>query len=50
MFYHFTHEKVVYSTISVITSAKKVMFLPGFVCGFVRLFVNKINQKLMDGF
>ena len=26
------------------------MFLPGFVCEFVRLFVNRITQKLMDGF
>ena len=34
----------------VITSTKEVMFLPGFVCGFVSLFVNKITQKLMDGF
>ena len=33
-----------------IISAKEVMFLPGFVCLFVRLFVNKITQKLMDGF
>ena len=35
---------------SLITSAKEVMFLPGFVCGFVSLFVNKITQKLVDGF
>ena len=34
----------------VFTSAKEVMFLPGFVCGFVSLFVNKITRKLMDGF
>ena len=33
-----------------ITSAKEVIFLPGFVCGFVSLFVNKITQKLMYGF
>ena len=33
-----------------ITSAKEVMFSPAFVCGFVSLFVNKITQKLMDGF
>ena len=32
------------------TSAKEVMFSPGFVCGFVSLFVNKIPQKPMDGF
>ena len=30
----------------IINTAKKVMFSPG----FVRLFVNKITQKLMDGF
>ena len=30
----------------VITSAKEVMFLAGFVC----LFENKITQKLMDRF
>ena len=29
-----------------ISSAKEVMFLPGFVCGFV----NKITLKLIDGF
>ena len=34
----------------IITSAKEVMFSPGFVCGFLSLFVNKITQKLMDGF
>ena len=34
----------------IITSVKEVMFLPGFVWGFVSLFVNKITQKLMDGF
>ena len=28
-----------------IASAKEVMFLPGFVCPFVYLFVNKITQK-----
>ena len=33
-----------------ITSAKEVMFLPGFICGFVSLFVNKITQKLMHIF
>ena len=37
-----------------ITFAKEVMLSPGFVCGFVSLFVclfvNKITQKLMDGF
>ena len=33
-----------------ITSAKEVMFSPGFVSGFVSFFVNKITQKLMDGF
>ena len=33
---------------TIITSAKEVMFSPGFVCGFVSLFVNKITQKLMD--
>ena len=33
-----------------LTCAKEVMFLPGFVCGFVSLFVNKITQKLMDGY
>ena len=33
----------------VMTSAKEVMFSPGFVCGFVSLFVNKISQKVMDG-
>ena len=33
-----------------ITSTKEVMFSPGFVCGFVSLFGNKITQKLMDGF
>ena len=38
------------TAVSFITSAKRVMFLPGFVCGFVSLFVNKITQKLMDGF
>ena len=27
----------------VFTSAKEVMFLPGFVCGFVSLYVNKNN-------
>ena len=37
-------------TVCFITSAKEVMFLPGFVCGFVSFFVNKITQKLMDGF
>ena len=36
------------ATSNVITSAKEVMFSPGFVCGFVSLFVNKITQKLMD--
>ena len=35
---------------NIITSAKEVMFSPGFVCGFVSLFVNKITQKLMDRF
>ena len=35
---------------SLIISAKEVMFLPGFVCVFVSLFVNKITQKLVDGF
>ena len=35
---------------SLFTSTKEVMFLPAFVCGFVSLFVNKITQKLMDGF
>ena len=34
----------------VITSTREVMFSPGFVCGFVSLFVNKIAQKLLDGF
>ena len=32
------------------TSAKEVMFSPGFVCEFVCAFVYKITQKLMDGF
>ena len=34
----------------IITPAKEVMFLTVFVCGFVSLFVNKITQKLLDGF
>ena len=34
----------------IITSGKEVMFLYGFVCEFMSLFVNKITQKLMDGF
>ena len=34
----------------IFTSAREVMFSPGFVCGFVSLFVNKITQKLIDGF
>ena len=34
----------------IITSAKEVIFSAGFVRGFVSLFVNKITQKLMDGF
>ena len=34
------------TTCNLITSAKEVMFSPGFVCAFV----NKITQKLMDGF
>ena len=34
----------------IITSTKEVMFSPGFVCASVCLFVNKITQKLMDGF
>ena len=34
----------------IFTSAKEVMFSPGFVCLSVCLFVNKISQKLMDGF
>ena len=33
-----------------ITSTKEVMFLPGFVRLSVRLFVNKITAKLMEGF
>ena len=33
-----------------IISTKEVMFLPGFVCALVSLFVNKITQKLMDRF
>ena len=32
------------SGLVIITSAKEVMFLPGFVCPFVCLFVNKITQ------
>ena len=32
--------------VSLFTSAKEVMFSPGFVCEFV----NKITQKLKDGF
>ena len=34
----------------VITSAKEVMFSPGFVCGFVSLFVNKITLNLWTDF
>ena len=37
-------------THKVFISAKEVMFSPRFVCGFVNLFVNKIIQKVMDGF
>ena len=33
-----------------VISAKEVMFLPGFVCPSVCLFVNKITEKLMHGF
>ena len=33
-----------------VTSAKEVMFLPGFVCPSVSLFVSEITQKLMEGF
>ena len=36
--------------IIIITSAKEIMFSPGFVCEFVSLFVNKITQKHMDRF
>ena len=39
-----------YNCCACITSAKEVVFLSGFVCGFVSLFVNKITQKLMDRF
>ena len=35
---------------NIFTSAKEVMFSPGFVCEFVCAFVNKITQKLMTGF
>jgi len=34
-----------FSSPSIITSAKEVMFLPVFVC----LFVSKITQKVIDG-
>jgi len=37
------------NSLSVITSAKEVMFLPDFVCLFVCLCVSKINQKVLDG-
>ena len=33
---------------SFITSANEVMFSPGFVCGFVSLFVNKITLTNFD--
>jgi len=33
----------------IITSAKKVMFLPDFVCLFFCLCVSKITHKVMDG-
>ena len=35
---------------AIFTSAKEVMFLPGFVCPSVCLFVNKITQKLRTDF
>ena len=45
-----TNNKEVLVILTFLTSAKAVMFSPGFVCGFVSLFVNKITQKRMDGF
>ena len=37
-------------THSLINSTNEIMFSPEFVCVFVSFFVNKITQKLMDGF
>ena len=41
---------VIIMGLSLITSAKKLMFSPGFLCPSGCLFVNKITQNLMDGF
>jgi len=35
--------------VTIITSAKEVMFLPDFVCLSVCLCVSKITQKVMGG-
>ena len=40
----------IWFAVNFITSAKEGMFSPGFVYGFVSVFVSKVTQKLMDRF
>ena len=46
----YTVSETVFILFVFVTSAQEVMLLPGFVCGFVSLFVNKRTQIIMGGF
>ena len=44
------NSKIICFASQIVTSAKEVIFSPGTMCLPVSLFVNKITEKLLDGF